>query len=338
MPAAVFVAATALLAMPYVERMYADWFRSDLDVRAGYVMESLGANLDLLADQPKSAELRRNLTRARADHRLLAVQLCVAQGTTLYSTDNLPAEIRCNTEAGATASGIVRTSSGSVYVTRVDRTSPNGVTYQAVLAHDMSLLDYRRGRIRDYMMALGAVGGVLLVGLAVFVAWLILRSWGETLVKDITSLRFLESPSRQRAASVPVLSQVRKVLQDIEQNQRLEIEYRENWTPEALSHVARERLAGTQLLVVSNREPYAHVRDADGTIRVQFPASGMVTALEPVIRACSGTWIAHGSGDADRDVVDRNDRVQVPPEDPSYLLRRVWLTEEEENGYSFGFA
>jgi trehalose-6-phosphate synthase len=102
--------------------------------------------------------------------------------------------------------------------------------------------------------------------------------------------------------------------------------------------VARERLAGTQLLVVSNREPYAHIREPDGTIRVEVPASGMVTALEPVIRACSGTWIAHGSGNADRDMVDRNDRVQVPPEDPSYQLRRVWLSEEEENGYYFGFA
>ncbi len=338
LPAAVFVAATALLAMPYVERLYADWFRSDLDVRAGYVMESLGGNLDLLADTPRSSELRRNLTRARVDHRLLAVQLCGTDGKALYATDNLPPEIGCNAATAVTASGIVRTSSGSVYVTRVDRMSPGGLAYQAVLAHDMSLLDYRRGRIRDYMMALGAVGGVVLVGLAVFVAWLILRSWGETLVKDITSLRFLDSPSKQPAASVPVLSQVRKVLQDIEQNQRLEIDYRENWTPEALSHVARERLAGTQLLVVSNREPYAHVRDADGTIRVQFPASGMVTALEPVIRACSGTWIAHGSGNADREMVDRNDRVQVPPEDPTYLLRRVWLTEEEENGYYYGFA
>jgi trehalose 6-phosphate synthase len=251
----------------------------------------------------------------------------------------VPQEVRCNVKAdvGATG-GVMRTRSGSIYVTRVDRMSPSGAAYQAVLVHDMSLLDYRRGRIRDYMMALGAVGGVLLVGIAVFVAWLILRSWGETLVKDITSLRFLDAPSRDPKASIPVLSQVRKVLQDIEQNQRLEIEYRENWTPEALSHVARERLAGTQLLVVSNREPYAHVRDAEGTIRVQVPASGMVTALEPVIRACSGTWIAHGSGDADRDTVDRNDRVQVPPEDPSYLLRRVWLSEDEENGYYYGFA
>ena len=339
LPAAVVVAATALLAMPYVERLYADWFRSDLDARAGFVFEALGPSLDQLADSPRSSDLRRALSRARSNQRLLALLLCSPEGKTIYATDNVPAEVDCKVQQADAPKGIVRSRSGSIYVSRADRLSMGGAMYQAILVHDMSLLDYRRGRIRDYMVALGGVGGVVLIGLAVIVAWLIVRGWGQTLIKDITSLRFLDSPSRgNNPASLPVLSQVRKVLQDIEQNQRLEIEYRENWTPEALSHVARERLAGTQLLVVSNREPYSHVRDADGGIRVQVPASGMVTALEPVIRACSGTWIAHGSGDADRDVVDRNDRVPVPPEEPTYLLRRVWLSEEEENGYYYGFA
>ena len=91
------------------------------------------------------------------------------------------------------------------------------------------------------------------------------------------------------------------------------------------------------MIVVSNREPYIHVKDGERII-VQHPASGMVTALEPVIRACSGVWIAHGSGNADRNVVDIHDRVQVPPRDPSYALRRVWLTAEEEQGYYYGFA
>jgi alpha,alpha-trehalose-phosphate synthase [UDP-forming] len=349
LPAAVFVAATALLAMPYVERLYADWFRSDLDLRTSFVIGALGPNLDQLADQPRQAELRRSLSRARADQRLLAIKLCAADGSTLYTSDTrLPESVACAplSQSAAQSAGsetapqsqVVRTGSGSMYVTRVERISPSGAVYQAVLVHDMSLLDYRRGRIRDYIMALGAVGGVLLVGLAVLVAWMILRGWGESLIKDISSLRFLDGNPRGPVSSAPVLAQVRKVLQDIEQNQRLEIEYRENWTPEALSHVARERLGGTQLLVVSNREPYAHMRNSDGSISVQVPASGMVTALEPVIRACSGTWIAHGSGTADRETVDRNDRVQVPPEDPAYVLRRVWLTEEEENGYYFGFA
>jgi trehalose 6-phosphate synthase len=73
-------------------------------------------------------------------------------------------------------------------------------------------------------------------------------------------------------------------------------------------------------------------------VEVQRPASGLVTALEPVMRACSGVWIAHGGGSADRQTVDRKDRVAVPPERPAYQLRRVWLTKEEEDGYYYGFA
>jgi trehalose 6-phosphate synthase len=92
------------------------------------------------------------------------------------------------------------------------------------------------------------------------------------------------------------------------------------------------------MIVVSNREPYIHNLSDSGPPSVQVPASGMVTAIEPIMRACSGTWIAHGSGSGDRQVVDRFDRVRVPPEDPSYTLRRVWLTEEEEEGYYYGFS
>ena len=89
--------------------------------------------------------------------------------------------------------------------------------------------------------------------------------------------------------------------------------------------------------MVSNREPYIHQRRGD-RIEVQRPASGLVTALEPIMRACSGTWVAHGSGSADRKVVDRHDRVAVPPEKPAYQIRRVWLTAEEESGYYYGFS
>jgi len=75
-------------------------------------------------------------------------------------------------------------------------------------------------------------------------------------------------------------------------------------------------------------------------LEVWRPASGLVAALEPIMRACSGTWIAHGSGDADHQVVDAHDRVAVPPppENAQYQLRRVWLTPEEEAGYYYGFA
>ena len=110
------------------------------------------------------------------------------------------------------------------------------------------------------------------------------------------------------------------------------------WTRERLEDVARSRLGGAKLIVVSNREPYIHQHRPGGGMRVMRPAGGLTTALDPVMRACGGVWVAHGSGNADREACDADGRVMVPPDDPSYTLRRVWLTEEQEAGYYYGFA
>jgi trehalose 6-phosphate synthase len=110
------------------------------------------------------------------------------------------------------------------------------------------------------------------------------------------------------------------------------------WTPARLKQTLNRYLHGERIVILANREPYIHERTEDGSARVRYPASGLVTALEPVLRACSGTWVAHGSGSADRDVVDRHDRVRVPPGEESYFIRRVWLSAEEERGYYYGFA
>src|SRR5499427_5056240 len=109
------------------------------------------------------------------------------------------------------------------------------------------------------------------------------------------------------------------------------------WTAERLSVQVQNRLDGARLFVLSNRQPYMHQRDGK-LLEVMVPASGLVTALEPVLNACNGTWIAHGNGNADREVVDKYDRLSVPPDDPRYTLRRVWLNKEEEEGYYYGFA
>jgi trehalose 6-phosphate synthase len=91
-------------------------------------------------------------------------------------------------------------------------------------------------------------------------------------------------------------------------------------------------------MVVSNREPYLHRRRSDGSIAAVPTTGGVAVALGALMRDRGGTWIAHGAGDADRDVVDANDRIQVPPDSPAYTLRRIWLTPEEEQRYYNGFA
>jgi alpha,alpha-trehalose-phosphate synthase [UDP-forming] len=109
------------------------------------------------------------------------------------------------------------------------------------------------------------------------------------------------------------------------------------WTAERLAVHVRSKLGNSRLVVISNREPYFHTRRGKN-LEVVVPASGLVTALQPVLQACDGIWIAHGSGDADREAVDQHDRLRVPLDDPRYTLRRVWLSQEEENGYYYGFA
>ena len=108
-------------------------------------------------------------------------------------------------------------------------------------------------------------------------------------------------------------------------------------TKDELKQVINKELGNYKMIVVSNREPYIHTQEA-GKIKVLRPSGGAVTALDPVMRACGGIWIAHGSGNADRKVVDEDDRIRVPTEDPRYTLRRLWLSKDEERGYYYGFS
>ncbi|MEZ5293567.1 MAG: trehalose-6-phosphate synthase [Vicinamibacterales bacterium] len=123
-------------------------------------------------------------------------------------------------------------------------------------------------------------------------------------------------------------------------------------TGAVLARSVASRLGDTRLIVVANREPYIHVkqvrrqgllgrllgRPSDDGLSWMQPASGLVTALDPVMRACGGTWVAHGSGSGDRESADAEGRVAVPPDAPAYTLRRVWLSEPEEDGYYYGLA
>ncbi len=122
-----------------------------------------------------------------------------------------------------------------------------------------------------------------------------------------------------------------------EKEARLRVEAESLWTAERLKEHVRQELGGKNLIVVSNREPYMHVRQG-GTVSCMVPAGGLVTAIDPILQACGGVWIAHGGGDADRELADTKGCLRVPPEDPRYTLRRVFITKEEEEGYYFGFS
>ena len=122
-----------------------------------------------------------------------------------------------------------------------------------------------------------------------------------------------------------------------EEEARLRTSAEAIWTPERLKVEMENLLQNKKMIVVSNREPYVHIHDGKD-IKCMVPASGMITAMEPILKACSGLWIAAGTGDADRETVDKNNKVEVPPEDPKYTLKRLWLTKEEEDHFYYGFS
>ncbi len=141
------------------------------------------------------------------------------------------------------------------------------------------------------------------------------------LVKEVTSL-------------IKTLSMIKA---KAEEEERLRATSNSLWNAEKLKEFIREELGNKKLYILSNREPYMHVRDGE-QIKCIVPPGGLVTALDPVMKACDGVWIAHGAGEADREVVDRDDKIKVPPERPSYTLKRIWLTKEEEKRYYYGFS
>lgn len=339
LPIALAVSVVAYFGLPYVDRLLTEWFRSDVELRAQLLVNSMHDSLPPLVAEHDAAKLRSYLNQTIASERLMGLVLCKPDGTLIFKSERTPSSVHCERSGGEGDhnSEIMQLPSGSIQVSSFEIATDDAAPFEVRVVHDLSFADRRQSKARDFVLAflgMSAVVGALLVVIA---AWFLLRHWAKVLVGDIRGRRFLDDAASPRH-SMPILSQVRQVLREIEETQRLEIDYHENWTPQALQQVVHDQLRSPPLVVVSNREPYVHQRGENGRPFVQLPASGMVTALEPVMRACSGVWVAHGSGSADRQVVDMFDRVRVPPGDPTYTLRRVWLTPEEEEGYYYGFS
>jgi len=214
---------------------------------------------------------------------------------------------------------------------------PRVVLARLVLLHDLSFIERRSQDTRRYLIGLIAALGLVIAFITVVVAQLSWRGWVNG-VRALLRGEGLLSPLPPSAPELaPFAADLRARMRDLEDEYRRSAGPDAEWTAERLRTLLRTQLSGDQVIVVSNREPYIHERTAEGVI-VKRPASGLVTAVEPVMRACSGTWVAHGSGSADREVVDGADRVPVPPGQDDYWLRRIWMSAQEEQGYYYGFA
>jgi trehalose-6-phosphate synthase len=329
--------------------------RNDLERRAEVLGESLVGNVERSWNRGSEKELQQLVQRFGNREHLLGVIIYDRQGAVVAMTPELtkalavsPPPVAQAITQGHEESSFTRLGSVPVHILGLPIRRQDEVVGGLAVVHDVS---YIRAQIvlvwrRTFFRVLAQVFLIVLITLLI-VRWSItgpiaraalwmraLRTGKISFRQEVPDLDMFRPLAREVATMAESLSHARNAA---ENEARLREAGESMWTAERLSVQLRTRLEDSHLFVVSNREPYMHQRDGK-TLDVVVPPSGLVTALEPVLDACDGTWIAHGSGNADAETVDAHNRLRVPPEDPRYSLRRVWLSKQEEEGYYYGFA
>jgi alpha,alpha-trehalose-phosphate synthase [UDP-forming] len=329
--------------------------RSDLERRADVLAESVAGNVEKSWESGSERGLQRLVQRFGNREHLLGVAVYDRQGKVVAITSELaqvlktmPPEVGRAMADKHGESSFARLGKNPVHLFALPLRRQDEVVGGLAIVHDAAYI--RAQSLRTWREAFLRV--LIQVFLIAFITVLIVR-WSiagpiARAAQWMRALRMGRISSRQQMPDLDLfrplawevvtlaesLSQARSAA---ENEARLREASESRWTADRLAIQLQARLGGGRLFVVSNREPYMH-RQNGKSMEVVVPPSGLVTALEPVLNACDGTWIAHGSGPADADVVDSQDRLRVPPDDPHYTLRRVWLTKEEEEGYYYGFA
>ena len=322
------------------------WFMRDVALRARVVaagsQQALVGHLGT-GDRRRLSALLEDLAR---DGRIAAVAVCSPALVTVANTKGFPDAYSCEALRSRAAPDGVQseldfadeTPDGRVHVSMQPIHDEDEMRGSLVLVHDLGFVSRRELAMRHFTLAAFGFAALLASVLTVVVRRAWWRSWTEELRRILSLAPGLWPDGRARRsrnAFQPLLKDVRRLVDELATERGANVA---PWSAQRLRHVLQEHLHGDGVVILANREPYMHEHGPDGAVRVVHPASGLVTALEPVMRACSGTWIAHGSGTADRAMVDRRDRVRVPPGEESYAIRRVWLTPEEERGYYYGFS
>ncbi len=327
----------------------------DLERRAEVLAESLAGNIEPHLAKGSQKELQRIVERFGNRQHLDGVAIYNQKGAPIAVTTGLahrlpdqPMVVAQAVSKGQGGGQFVHLDHSYVHIYAWPLHQQDQIVGALAIVHDASYIKaqtiqiWRESFLRDLVLVLLISSITLLI-----VRWSIVGP----IAKAAQWMKALRTGKGSVTAAVPDIDLLRPLAREVETFARSlsaarsaaekEAQLRDaaesNWTAERLSVHVRNRLAESRLFVVSNREPYSHTRRGR-SIEVVVPPSGLVTALEPILRACDGTWVAHGSGDADQETVDKHDSLRVPPEDPRYTLRRVWLSKQEEEGYYFGFA
>jgi Glycosyltransferase family 20 len=356
-PLAASVLIVSLLYGFYQVRLVRRNLRNDLSHRSSVLAESLQESLESTPGRANDKNLSRFVEKYGQRENLLGVAVYDNSGKAIAITQGLSPNFTIQPAVAARAAKFNKGASefrdngaGPLHLYAVPLHHEGDVSGSLMVVYDSSYIEAGVMRaIRDSLLST-LVQTLLITGLGLFlVRW----AFTSPLAKTAKWLRSLRADPSDVPAAPPqgemfdqIHAEARHLARDLstaraaaQEEAQLRESQLSQWTAERLRVSLQTKLQGDALFVVSNREPYMHVfDDKDNSIRVLVPASGLVTALEPVLQACEGTWIANGSGSADREVVNDRDQLRVPPHHPTYTLRRVWLSEEEDRGYYEGFS
>ena len=330
----------AFASVSVFDRLTTSWFSRDLEVRSNFVYEAVKSSLLPLLETDRKAEISQILDNITKDERLYALALCQKNGVSVAETQYFNSIGSCGALAGTgeQESHILRIASGSFHITNIPLEEGKNLIGELIFVHNLNFAQLRSSTSGRYLYTAFFVLCLAVSLATLFMTRLIRRDWiqgVQAVIREKGALRSI--PHGNSKELLPIVRELRRVISELELKQKISAGAKIIWEPKTLKNLLTHRLAGDEVIIVANREPYIHVKRG-GSVQVQKPASGVVTALEPIMRACSGVWIAHGSGNADRQAVDEHDRVLVPPGENSYQLRRIWMTPEEEKGYYYGFA
>jgi trehalose 6-phosphate synthase len=326
--------------------------RRDLERHALMLGESLARAAEPLVSERSQDALQKLVERFKDRESVSGIAAYDASGAPLALTPGLdtilgqPEAVQQALHNGWARSEFVQSGAGPVHIVALPLRNGAEVIGALAMVHDASYIESRAGSLwRRELLGVG-MQTIFIVTITLLLVHLSVRRPMMHMAQWLRDLRTgsaapqpglagdFEPIAREVTQLASSLSEARAAAQE---EARLRDSAESTWTTERLRVFVENRLGSSRLFAVSNREPYEHVH-RNGSIESVMPASGLVTALEPILRACDGTWIAQGTGDADRETVDAMDHVRVPPDNPQYTLRRVWLSDEEERGFYYGFA
>jgi alpha,alpha-trehalose-phosphate synthase [UDP-forming] len=329
--------------------------KDDVERRALVLAESEQAPVEALLQSGSTRELQSVVDRFRNHEQLTGVAVYDAKGQPVAITSGLASRLTATPKAvdlalrGGWGRGEFLSLGGEpMHIFALPLRSDSGVIGAIAILHDVGYFRSRREAIWRHALAGVAAQTLLIACITILVVrWSLgkpLRRMAHWLHDLRTGNVSADGPPAEEEIFGPLTSEVTQLATSLtaaraaaQEEARLRDTAQSVWTPERLRIYVQTKLDGSRLFAVSNREPYEHIHRGN-SIAWSVPASGLVTALEPVLQACNGTWVAQGTGDADREASDEKGRLRVPPDHPQYTLRRVWLTEEEEEGFYFGFA